>query len=188
MSIINEALKKAQKERESFTPVTSVSGTGIEYHKKHGFNWGPIFVLLVLFLITGPIIAPFFAAPFKKEAFAGASSPRTISVGQDSLPDPSILLPKNQLGEIVGAARKGQFGIEEMPLVLPTSGPITAEPGTALRRNFSLSGIVYAPKDSYCIINDKIVKVGEQVGGATLVEITPEKVVLDYQGQKITLI
>lgn len=185
MSMINEALKKAQKDKESGMPLTAANGARVEFHKKHGFNWGPIFVLLVLFLITGPIIAPFFAAPFKKEAHAGNSTPRTVSVGQD-LQESSTRLQNNQIAVLAGGA-KGQFGIEEAPL-LPTPGPMGSAPSAAFRRNFNLSGIVYSPKDSYCIINDKIVKVGERVGGATLLEITPEKVVLDYQGQTISLI
>lgn len=188
MSIINEAIKKAQKEKESF--LSSSTGARIElrsHKKKHGFNWGPIFVLLVLFLITGPIIAPFFAAPFKKELSSG-SSPGTVSVGQNSLPDSALFASKNPPGAFSGGAmRKGQFGMEEIPLV-PTPGPGGTSAGAASRRNFNLSGIVYSPTESYCIINDKIVKVGEQVGGATLLEITPDKVVLDYQGQRVLLV
>ena len=188
MSIINEALKKAQKEKESSLSSIPAARIELRSHKKHGFNWGPFFVLLVLFLITGPIIAPFFAAPFKKEISANGSSPATVSVGQNSLSDSALFASKNPLGELSGGAmRKGQFGIEEVPL-LPSAGPAGNSTSSTFRRNFNLSGIVYSPTESYCIINDKIVKVGEQVGGATLLEITSEKVVLDYQGQKIQLV
>lgn len=184
MSIINDALKKAQKDKESFLPFAGGAGAQLQFHKKHGFNWGPIFVLLVLFLITGPIIAPFFAAPFKRE---GGSAFNTISVGQNSLPDPAIRTLQTQAETLSGATRKGQFGIEESP-VLPTLGPIGVAPNAAFLKNFNLSGIVYSPKESYCIINNKIVKVGERVGGATLLAITPEKVELDYLGQTISLV
>ncbi len=185
MSIINEALKKAQKEKESSFPL---AGTELRLHKKQGFNWGPIFVLLVLFMITGPIIAPFFAAPFKKEASTSNAISKTVSVGQSSLPDSMVVLPKNPVDSPVSAtAHQGQFGIEESPILPPSPGPIGASPSAALKTNFSLSGIVYSPKESYCIINDKVVKVGERVGGATLLAITPEKVVLDYQGETIAL-
>ncbi len=186
MSIINEALKKAQKEKESAFPLV---GAELRFQKKHGFNWGPIFVLLVLFLITGPIVAPFFAAPFKKEATVGSLPSRTVPVGQNSLPDSMVQLPKNTIGSPLStAAHKGQFGIEES-LRLPSSpGTLVTSPSTAFKRNFNLSGIVYSPKGSYCIINDKVVKVGETVGGATLLAITPEKVDLDYQGETISLV
>lgn len=188
MSVINEALKKAQKEKEFSVPAAGGASSELRFHKKSGFNWGPIFVLLVLFLITGPIIAPFFAAPFKKEAYAGMSSPKTISVGQNSFSESAVLVQKNQPGLLTGSpSRKSQFAVEES-ILLPQAGPFSAGQGTGFRKNFHLSGIVYSPKESYCIINDKIVKAGEQVGGATLVEITPEKVVLDYQGSQITLI
>lgn len=188
MSVINEALKKAQKEKEFSIPASGGLSPEIRFHKKSGFNWGPIFVLLVLFLITGPIIAPFFAAPFKKEAYAGMSSSKTVSVGQNSFSEAAVLVQKNQPGLLAGgASRKSQFAVEES-IMLPQTGPVSAGQSGGFRKNFHLSGIVYSPKESYCIINDKIVKVGEQVGGATLVEITPEKVVLDYKGSAITLV
>lgn len=177
MSIINEALKKAQKEKESMLSFVGGAHTQMRLHKKHGFNWGPIFVLLVLFLITGPILAPYFAAPFKKEAVMRSSVPATVSVGQNF-----------PVGALTGPAHKGQFGIEETPLLPTTPLPAGVSPSTAFRRNFSLSGIVYSPKESYCIINDRIVKVGEFVSGAKLLSITPEKVVLEYQGQTIQLV
>ena len=188
MSIINEALKKAQKDKESSLHLAGGLGAPIQFQKKHGFNWGPIFVLLVLFLITGPIVAPFFAAPFKREATAGNYALPTVSVGQGSSPNSAIRVPKDLVGTLAGPARKGQFGIEESTLLPLTPGPIGAASSANFRRNFSLSGIVYSPKGSYCIINDKIVKVGEHVNGATLLAITPEKVMLDYQGQTISLV
>ena len=67
MSIINEALKKAGQ--------ASKIGLGIEMErKKSRMNWGPIFVLLVLFFITGPIIAPIFSSPFRRSFTASQAA------------------------------------------------------------------------------------------------------------------
>ncbi len=172
MSIINDALKKAQKTKESasFPARVENSGFQLEFQKKQGFNWGPIFVLLVLFLISGPIVAPFFSLPAKKEASFSAAP----------------IVPKDTL-ESFSSTRKAQFGIEEAPRLPLTAAPAAFSPLSS-RPDFILSGIVYNPKESYCILNDNIVKVGERVSGAKLLAITPEKVVLDYQGETISLV
>ena len=79
---------------------------------------------------------------------------------------------------------KSQFGVEEaplMPISRPTAGLMGALP------NFSLNGLVYSNEGSYCLINGKIVKVGQMVGGATLIKVTPSEAVLDFKGEKIVL-
>ncbi len=172
MSIINDALKKAQATKESlpFGHRGPNAGVELEFQKKKGVNWGPIFVLLVLFLISGPIIAPLFTLPLKNTA------PVSFQTAKSS-------------GEEASQTHKSQFGIEETPrLPLEAAVPVSSPSALVARPNFNLSGIVYNPEEAYCIINDKIIKVGDQVGGAKLVSITPEKVVLDYQGEIITLV
>ena len=146
--------------------------------KKQKVNWGPIFVLLVLVLITGPIIAPVFSTPFRMTnaptAFASLrpTDPITSNASVTGWAKNAQSPPNN----------RSQFGIEETPLA--ASGIVQA---AGPRPNFSLSGLVYSPKDSYCLINGKIVKTGEQVDGARLVSVTPDKVILDYRGDQIIL-
>ncbi len=171
MSIINDALKKAGKPTESEF-LTSLSQTRDASPKpakmKSGsFNWGPLFVLLVLVLIAGPIVAPLFSRPV---------SP----IG------PGIKDPDMSLAESSAAAdsntRKGQFLIEEMalPALTPPLGAIQGP-------QFELSGLVYSPANSFCILNNKIVKAGESLQGATVSKITANEVILDYEGKIITL-
>ena len=50
-----------------------------------------------------------------------------------------------------------------------------------------LSGIVFNSLKPLAIINGKSVNVGDNVGRATVVEITQKSVVLDYGGSKVTL-
>ena len=168
MSIINEALKKAWNEKEA-VPSSGYQETvrkklDLEYHKKGSrLNWGPIFIILVLLLITGPIIAPLFSTPFQK------TTPGIQTVTAKG--NPSL-------------NRKSQFGMEEAPLFGGTAGPMMLQ-GTP---RFNLSGVVYSAADSsFCIINNKVLKVGENVQGATLVKITPNGALLDFKGNQIEL-
>ena len=78
------------------------------------------------------------------------------------------------------ATRKAQFTIEEAPFTMNAS--------LYPRPNLLLSGLVFqTPQDSYCIINDKIVKVGDSIDGARLNRVTPNEAVLDFHGEKIVL-
>ena len=168
MSIINDALKKAGKET-SIETASKTSSSKNEFrpeflNKKNSANWGPLFILLVLLLITGPIIAPAFSTPFKN---AGTSPSQGLA------PKPAqASVPQNV---------KAQFAIEEAP----TMGFVAAP-----RPNLSLNGIVFSASDhnnSYCLINGRIIKVGEGIDGAKLTKVTPEEVTLDYRGETIIL-
>ncbi len=173
MSIINEALKKAGVEKESDVLRKSIQ---LEFQKKKsGVNWGPVFVVLVLVLITGPIVVPVFSTPFQSSSLhKSLSSHASQGVPPLALAEP---LPRAQ-SEVT---RQAQFSIEE---TIPQN---TNHPPTAVMPDFTLSGIVFSPKDSYCLLNNKIAKVGDTISGAKLVRISADQVVLDYQGQEIVL-
>ena len=184
MSIINEALKKAVREKE--TGYSSEDREAVRRHielefrpKKPRLNWGPIFVLLVLVLITGPIVAPIFSTPFKGANTTGAilnpAAAQNVPVASDHLANASATDPKNN--------QKAQFAIEESPLFnnVPAATIISRTP------DLSLSGIVYSPKESYCIINNKIIKVGDTIQGARLLEVSQNSVKFDYQGKEMAL-
>jgi hypothetical protein len=162
MSIIHEALKKARHEQGSVPMAGSQEEIrnnlkmGVERSSRSGKNWGPLFVITVLLLITGPIVAPAILAPLKKMGPAAppAQSPST---------------------------RKGQFGIEEAGLFQ------MAPPAAAKAQDLRLSGIVYSPKEAYCIINDSILKTGDTVRGAVVTSVTAQSVTLENQGKQVTL-
>ncbi|MBI2095661.1 MAG: general secretion pathway protein GspB [Candidatus Omnitrophica bacterium] len=173
MSIINEALKKAQTEKGSPAlrgPVAPVQliGREMEYErKKSKVNWGPVFILSVLLLITAPLIAPIFSTPFRNEA-------RLFSY--ETMP---------------GDSRKAQFAVEEAPRQMAPPAPVARplfDAAGALRPALHLDGIVFSPNDqSYCLINGKILKSGDKIQGAELVRIAPQQVTLSYQGEKFVL-
>ncbi len=179
MSIIHDALKKAQTEtkKQDFPSAQPAGRLEIDFQKrKQGLNWGPIFVVLVLLLITGPIIAPVFSTPFKQANAQVAAAPKPMAATSDAEGRVELAsLPA--AAEEAASTRQAQFGIEET-MMIPT--PYS-------RPNFALSGIIYSPQDSYCLINDKVIRVGESIEGAKLAKVTPEEVTLEYHGEKIVL-
>ena len=177
MSIINEALKKAGQSILSETKKSPVSPPSIfrlePLKKKKPVNWGPIFVMSVLVLITAPILAPLFHSSYRTlpPAVAGQEYAHLADKNLQTGSEPTL---------------KAQFGIEEIPLSAPQTIPNVPRMTAALP-NFSLNGLVYSNGESYVLINKKVIKVGERVGGATLVKVTPDSAVLDYQGETIVL-
>ncbi len=186
MSIIHEALKKAGQEKETFVSQTSELDSirrnlELEYQKKKAFSpWGLFFVILALLFVIGPLLATFFAGPLKQGSSVKTNSkivPAPQTVPPLELNVQMAQLPKENLI----TNRKAQFGLEETPLFNP------GRSSTAERPALNLSGVVYSPTDSYCIINNKIVKLGGEVDGAKLVNISLREVILEYRGEKVTL-
>ncbi len=184
MSIINEALKKSRQDKPSqnMQPIsTSFLNADLNKKftvdlpkKKNNINWGPIFVLLVLVLITGPLVAPIFSSPYRSttSAFLVPSYQATLAASQDA------------------TNRQAQFAIEESP-ILPVGAAMIHNPITPIgienRPTFAINGIVYSSPESYCIINGRVVRVGDKIDGAILKSVSPEKAVLDFNGTKIDL-
>ncbi len=52
---------------------------------------------------------------------------------------------------------------------------------------WNLSGVVYSKTDPLAIINNKFVRVGDQIDGATVTTINKSDVVIDYKGKAMTL-
>src|SRR3989338_3154994 len=170
MSIINDALKKAGNLKD-LEPLHGQGelrqNIGFEVQKKQRqINWGPIFVLMVLFLITGPLIAPVFSTSFKRPVFFGSSAPSKASY---EVPIEAASVPASTSLQ----NRKTQFGLEEIPMAVPPK--------------LNLTGIVFSQEGSYCILNDKVMRTGEESGGAKLTKVSPGEVKLLYQGEEITL-
>lgn len=171
MSIIHEALKKADKKSENLPSYIYPGSFKNKIEKKRDFNWGPIFILLVLVLVTGPIVAPLFSTSIK-QADVDSRELASLPATEETL-EPSA------------DSRKAQFGMEEMPL-----SSRLAVGGTIMRAQppaFRLSGIVLDSQAAFCIINDEIIKQGGQISGAKLTRISADEAELDYQGQKIIL-
>ncbi len=182
MSIINDALKKAGQpiisETHRSTGRSSVDQKPekrleikprlqIE-RRKNTPNWGPFFLVGVLLLVTGPIVAPIF---FNNPSSKILSAPTDTTAASMSL----------------SASPRGQYAVEEMPLTQQTIPSTRLGKSVNPLTKFKLSGVVYSEAGSYCLINGKVITKGETVGGATIENITANEVVLNYQGEMITL-
>lgn len=64
---------------------------------------------------------------------------------------------------------------EEKPVIIPD--PV-----------LSLNGTYFQGEQGYALINNRIVKPGDTIQGATVKEINLEKVVLEFEGRVITLV
>ena len=167
MSIIHEALKKAGEPMVTEAPQTAAdnrSGFRPELlRKKSRSNWGPFVAMLVLVLVGAPVFMPMLSNRSKANSEISVGSPLSASAGN----------------------MKHQFAIEEAPI--PMMPAASLKLGGARAPRFSLNGIVYAPEDSYALINGKVIRVGDHVGDATLTQVTPNEAVLDLRGEKIVL-
>lgn len=54
-------------------------------------------------------------------------------------------------------------------------------------RDFRLNAVKFSGASRWAIINGNRVAPGEQIGPATVVDIQPASVVLDYEGERLTL-
>lgn len=73
--------------------------------------------------------------------------------------------------------------LDKMGRVLK-GGAITDE----FMSNFSLNGIIYDADNSWAIINNKMVKTGDVLDGAKVVSISPQKVVLLFKKETFDLV
>ncbi len=185
MSIINEALKKAGQpiihQADEKKSGASLRPQIERQQQRPRSHWGPFFIVGVVALITGPILVPLFhGASQKNRTGDTAQSARLASMGE-------AVSGSFSLGQENSSAL-AQFAIEETPTP-PSPPPAWAGFGSkkSSASKFDLSGIVYSESDSYCLLNGKVLKVGEKIGGATLVQILPNQVTLDYLGEKIMI-
>ena len=160
MSIIHEALKKAWKEKESVPASAYQESVRKKLELEFHKKQSHVSSGLLLVLLLVFLAAASIAAPM-------FSAP----LKKGRVPQPSL-----------PTTRQSQFGIEELPL--SPSGPA---PTTPKMPSFNLTGIVYSLTDSYCILNGKVIKIGEEVQGARLTKITANGITLEYQGKEIRL-
>ncbi|MCK5706301.1 MAG: hypothetical protein KAI43_01515 [Candidatus Aureabacteria bacterium] len=53
------------------------------------------------------------------------------------------------------------------------------------RQNIKLEGIIWDPTDPYAIINDKILRTGDEFDGITIIKIEKERVTFEYKDKTI---
>ena len=180
MSIINDALKKAsqpvigtsEKRKPDSKPASSAKEptpiqTEIKSYARSSSrtSWAPFLVLALLFLVAAPVLAPILYHPEKDASSSPASS------------------------LLQGSSASGQFAIEEAPRAEAVVQKAGLFGGSSIlkQKPFVLSGVVYSEAGSYCLINGKVLKSGESIGGAVIEKITQTEVILNSNGEKIIL-
>ena len=70
---------------------------------------------------------------------------------------------------------------QTQPLPAAVNTEVPAKP------TFILNGIFSSGEESYALINNQIVKLGDKISGAVIKKISPEEVLLDSEGSEIRL-
>lgn len=178
MSIINEALKKAQETNKQRLNAAAdqgaESGAGalsntqvppLPAAPRKDFKWSArarwfLPVLTAVIIISGILV--FFKSSFRKASPAANLMPASPS----STP-----------------AKAEPIKEETRQAPAPVSLPKTAPDFP----NLKLSGIVYDNERPYAIVNDKVLSKGDMVEGATLIEINRESVKFIFNDKELEL-
>lgn len=75
-----------------------------------------------------------------------------------------------------------------MQIEKPVLPPAPAEPVRSSEPTLVLNGILFEQDKGYALINNQVLKVGDTIKEAKVQEISMEKVVLEFEGRKITLV
>lgn len=208
MSIITEALKKAEKERnkaiDSKEYLNKILGPGIDMssYKKDAqdkqmrvstvydnpapaANWRPGRSLMVSCIL---IISAVIFLSAMNVFIISSSDPRGEKAASGEvrqLPDAAIE------AETYTTAMKSDINlIERKAAILGKMDRIfKGGAGTGeFLSNFTLNGIIYDTDNSWAIINNKMVKTGDVLDGALVISILPQKVVLIFKKEAFDLI
>jgi hypothetical protein len=180
MSIIQEALKKAERQIKDTKQIPAADGASrvktpdtsgpVESRKPPVTGHDPraVAILLVILIVTAVVAA--------SQLFPKKNIPAKSSVPGEAVSKPAVVTSKN----------------EELP-ILPSV--IFQQPHDAVQSDekkpttpeFVLNGIMYLEGSPRAIINDSMVEVGDAVNGATVVKIDKKNVLLEYNGAEISL-
>lgn len=164
MSIIYDALKKVEKQ-----------DTGVDLKVKTETKLKPkfktylIYVLVVCFgFFVASIFFSLFGRSFRKKTDVLAKN-KTILPAQPQPVTDTTVTPKP-------------------PSTPPVSVPAEiVEPQKEPSPAFVLNGVFFSQEEGYALINNQIVKEGDQIDGALVVKIDLSQVELDKEGSTIKL-
>jgi type II secretory pathway component PulC len=69
----------------------------------------------------------------------------------------------------------------------PDDAPPEVPPVKDSWEMFKLQGIFFSGTNSTAIINNRTLKIGEEIDGVKILSISPKTVIVDYRGEKKTL-
>lgn len=193
MSIINDALKKAQKQgtadqkpapvpQEALQklPASSPSYIPAQPRPAASKKIAPMLVFLIIVIIAAGAIAGFVLMRGMHTQAATQSAEKQSSAAQ---PAKVETLPAKEAAASTSKAGESKQDVSyKAPSELPTAKTVTPAPPALV-----LSGIMYVADNPRALINDCIVCEGEMVSGAVVKKINPTNVVLDHKNTEITL-
>lgn len=163
MSIIYDALKKLGKNH-----ATPASGESV---KKPGRPSLKVYLLYVLFVVAGFAIANFIFTILTKSM-------------QGSV-EPKVSMPTRAKQKATEAPHSETPAVsieaEAAPSVTQTAGP------SRDKDKFSLTGVFFSENEGYALINNKVVKVGDMVDGATVKRVDLDGVELECDGETLEI-
>jgi hypothetical protein len=164
MSIISDALKKAQEENKNLKEVDEAVKT-VSVEKAEPKKKNKSLILAVLLMILSSVIT-----------FVLMQSREDIDIVSSG---DNIVLTK----EIERASPPGPVS---------SQAPLPKKQSTTRRRElsslaFELSGIVYGSGRPYAIINDTVFEKGDSIGGGKITGIEKNKVTILVSGEEVTL-
>lgn len=181
MSLINEALKKAQREKKlsgDFAPTEETKPppppSAFTPRQRPLF-----FGIALVALLLGSVVVILYQGIFSRSPrppLPMAQETRMVEKGSESQPDPAPLQSAPEIPVETPPLPPSPVGPE--PLSPPVSSP---DP------SFILSGIVQGEGESLAVINHQISRVGDEVEGEIILEIGRDFVVLEKDEERLFL-
>jgi len=169
MSIISDALKKAQEQNAQFKSKGSSPYSAARQHKPQSYIQKKITVFIgTLFLMTLTLAVSWLILG---------------TIMNLSMP-PVAVVPEIQ------QPPEGQINVEPRdpsPIANIANKGILYKRATPVSETFILNGIVFGDGKPFAVINDKIVEEGDRIAEAKVVRIEKNRVTLHLEGEKVTL-
>ncbi|MEA3328898.1 MAG: general secretion pathway protein GspB [Candidatus Omnitrophota bacterium] len=185
MSIVDDALKKAgQQKKKPFLKEPFPSA------KKGSRGWFILIGLLVIVFL-------FLAREFLAGTITQDIMPNRVVLRQEVNKDISTLLPKKGIiapkeKETITLAEKKVIALPGKKIMASSKKEIIASVETGIIKanippELFLSGIMYEDEEPLAFINDRILKEGELIKGAKVMDIKADEVVLRFKEKKFSL-
>ena len=197
MSIINDALKKAQKAKGKTTTGSNSTNTQPESNPtnqdvdKKGDSASKSFdlqklhlpkpVIIVIAVIVGLFLINKLI--FKPKKIIYISKDDIVKL-KESEPQEKAKAAKPQ----AASAQPTAPAAKPQPVSQPKPAPEIAHEETVLIKpsQMRITGVVTGSGEPFAIINDKIYREGDSIGTAKIVKISDNKITFDYNGLNIT--
>jgi hypothetical protein len=179
MSLINDALKRAQEAQRPDRPSSVSSIRTIEAQPEKSPLTGRILVVIIFLLLAAAFA--FFGLAMtgrlakKKMADAQVSAPRPTTTPAPAAP--VTAQPVAPAAVVVAPAQLAPAKVATVPAPAPVLPPLV------LPEDLHVQGLAYDPVRPWAIVSGKMVYVGDVVKGVRVMTITRDCVVFGNNGQ-----